>query len=155
MIIIDKTSTELLAHTISGDYDSYDGWKKALTTGESVDSCIISGREAGEDGLVWFDIKKFAEDVLTCCNRRGKYVADTYVTGQTDVDTCKDDRLLAYIDHVKLCDITPNSCYADIEYKVTVVFSHEQEDYAKDDDGYVVSEDLDWDSPYMIVIEEM
>ena len=51
--------------------------------------------------------------------------------------------------------ITPNSCYADIEYKVTVVFGHDQEDYAKDDDGNLVAEDLDWDDPYIIIVEEM
>ena len=113
------------------------------------------------------DMDKFAEDVLACCNRRGEYVVDTYVNGQVEVDDGKDDatgmhrvhlednRMLAYNDFVKLGDITPNSCYADITYKVTVVFSRAQEDYAKDDDGVVVHEDLDWDHPYMIVIEEL
>lgn len=63
--------------------------------------------------------------------------------------------MLAYVDRVSLSDITPNSCNADIQYKVTVVFDHGQEDYAKDDDGNLVAEDLDWDDPYMIIIEEL
>ena len=113
------------------------------------------------------DIDKFAEDVLACCNRRGEYVVDAYVNGQVEVDDGKDDatgmhrvhlednRMLAYTDFIKLGDITPNSCYADITYKVTVVFSRAQEDYAKGDEGIVVPDDLDWDHPYMIVIEEL
>lgn len=164
MIFLDKTTTDLLAHTISGDYDSYDGWDQVLPG--KIDSCIISDPNPGDDGLVWVDKKKFAEDVLACCNRRGEYVVDTYVNGQVEVDdgmddaTCmhrvhlEDNRMLAYTDYVRLYDITPNSCTADITYKVTVVFARDQVDYAKDDDG-VVPEDLDWDHPYMIVIEEL
>lgn len=170
MKIIDKTTTELLAHTVSGDYDSYEGWGQTLKdvdAGKSVDDCIISGNGAGEDGLVWTNEESFAQDVLDCCNRRGEYEVDTYVDGQIEVDEgedaatgihrvhLEDDRLVAYVDHVKLSDITPNSCVADIEYKVTVVFDHDQEDYAKDDDGNLVAEDLEWDDPYMIIIEEL
>lgn len=170
MKFIDKTSTRLLTHTISGDYDSYEGWEqtlKEIDDEKSVGSCIISGHEPGEDGLVWADEESFAQDVLSCCNRRGEYEVDTYVDRQIEVDEGKDaatgihrvhledNRLLAYIDHVKLSDITPNSCNADIEYKVTVVFDHDQEDYAKDEDGNLVAEDLDWDHPYIIIIEEM
>lgn len=170
MKIINKTTTKLLAHTVSGDYDSYEGWEqtlKEIDDEKSVDSCIISGHEAGEDGLVWIDEECFARDVLSCCNRRGEYEVDSYVDGQIEVDDgedaatgmhrvhLEDNRLLAYIDHVKLSDITTNSCYADIEYKVTVVFGHDQEDYAKDDDGNLVAEDLDWDDPYIIIVEEM
>lgn len=112
------------------------------------------------------DVKKIAEDVLTYCNRRGEYVVDTYVNGQVEVDDGKDDatgmhrvhlddnRLLAYVDYVMLDDIMP-SCNADVEYKVTVVFDRSQEDYAKDEDGNVDTDKLDWDHPYMIVIEEL
>ena len=110
------------------------------------------------------DLKNFAEDVLTYCNR-GEYVVDTYVAGQIEVDDgvdpatgihrvhLEDNRLLAYVSHVKLKDIMP-SCNADVDYKVTVVFDRDQEDYAKDEDGNVVTDELDWDHPYMIVIEE-
>lgn len=167
MIFIDKTTTDLLSHTITGDYDSYYGWDQVLSPSKSVDSCIISDLKHGDDGLVWVDKKKFAEDVLACCNRRGEYVVDTYVNGQVEVDDGKDDatcmhrvhlednRMLAYTDYVTLYDITPNSCNADITYKVTVVFARDQVDYAKDDDGVVVPDGLDWDNPYMIVIEEL
>lgn len=169
MKIIDKTTTELLTHTVSGDYDSYEGWAEILKdvdAEKSIDDCIISDYEAGEDGLVWASEECFAHDVLRCCNRRGEYEVDSYVDGQIEVDDGEDaatgihrvhleyDRLVAYVDHVKLSDITPNSCIADIEYKVTVVFDHDQEYYAKDDDGNLVAEDLDWDDPYMIIIEE-
>ena len=111
-------------------------------------------------------LKNFADDVLDCCNRRGEYVADTYVDGQIEVDDgvdpatginrvhLDDNRLLAYVDHVRLNDIMP-SCNADIDYKVTVVFDRAQEDCAKDDDGNVVTDNLNWDHPYMIVIEEL
>ena len=111
------------------------------------------------------DAKNFAEDVLTYCNRRGEYVVDTYVTGQIEVDDgvdpatgihrvhLDDNRLLAYVDRVKLNDIMP-SCNEDIDYKVTVVFDRGQVDFAKDEDGNVVTDELDWDHPYMIVIEE-
>lgn len=112
------------------------------------------------------DVKNFAADVLTYCNRRGEYVVDTYVAGQLEVDDgvdpavglhrvhLDDNRLLAYVDHITLNDITP-SCNADVDYKVTVVFDRGQEDYAKDDDGNVDTDKLDWDHPYMIVIEEV
>jgi hypothetical protein len=171
MKIIDKTTTKLLAHTISGDYDTYKGWEEKLSTidneGKSIDDCIISGHEAGEDGLVWTNEESFAQDVLGCCNKRGEWQVDTYVYGQVEVDDgvdaatgihrvhLEDDKMLAYVDCVSLSDITPNSCNADIQYKVTVVFDHDQQDYAKDDDGNLVAEDLDWDDPYMIIIEEL
>lgn len=170
MKIIDKTTTKLLVHTISGDYDTYEGWDKQRLEWDghtdSLEDCIISGHEAGEDGLVWANEETFAQDVLGCCNKRSEWQADTYVDGQVEVDDgadaatgihrvhLEDDKMLAYVDHVKLSDITPNSCIADIEYKVTVVFDHDQEDYAKDDDGSLVAEDLDWDDPYIIIIEE-
>ena len=87
MKIIDKTTTNLLAHTVSGDYDTYEGWKEQLIDDEkSIDDCIISGHEAGEDGLVWTDEEAFAQDVLCCCNKRGEWQVDTYVDGQVEVD---------------------------------------------------------------------
>lgn len=169
MKIIDKTTTKLLAHTISGDYDTYEGWEETLREVDdekTVDECIISGHDAGEDGLVWVGEESFAQDVLRCCNRRGVHQVDTYVDGQIEVDDgedaatgihrvhLEDNRLLAFVSHVTLNDITPNSCHADIEYKVTVVFSRGQEDDAIDDEGDLVGDRLEWDDPYIIIIEE-
>lgn len=170
MKIIDKTTTKLLVDTVSGDYDTYEGWEellKSIDDEKSIDDIIISGHEADEDGLVWTNEESFAQDVLGCCNKRGEWKVDTYVDGQVEVDDdvdaatgilrvhLEDNQMLAYVDHVSLSDITPNSCNADIQYKVTVVFDHGQEDYAKDDDGHLVAGDLDWDDPYMIIIEEL
>ena len=49
MKIIDKTTTKLLANTISGDYDTYEGWEeqlKSIDDEKSIDDSIISGHEA-------------------------------------------------------------------------------------------------------------
>ena len=112
--------------------------------------------------------EELAKKIHEICNKRGEWQPESYKDGtQVEVDDGADHasgihrvRLedviyTAYTDTIPLSDVAPNRCHADIKYRVTVVFSKDQEDYAKNDEGELVAENLDWDNPMLLKVEEI
>ena len=166
--------TTIYGHTISGDYDSREGWEECLESNsdidEAFDDVVLDAQElhVGKDGLVEVEDDDLAKAIGEACNERGEWQPDSYKDGsQVEVDDGIDTRTglrrvhledvayLAFCDTITLNDVTPNSCNADIKYHVVVAFSKEQEEYAKDDEGNLVPEDLDWENPMILKVKEL
>lgn len=171
-----KIHTDILGHTISGDFDTRDGWEATLNSvkqdeNETVEDSILSPIDIteGNDGLIYVSQEDLAQKCFEAANKRGEWQPDSYRTGRQieiddGIDTAtgihrvhlEDETLLAYCDFLDLEDLCPNhSCNAETKYKVTVVFSKNQEEYAKNQDGELIEEDLDWEKPSIVIVEEL
>lgn len=153
--------TDIYMHKETGNVDTKQGWIDSIDDAEEVERSIES------KVLVYLDKEALAKLIFEKAAYKDDMEPDSYKAGQVEktiathhstglpVVELQDDMMLAYKGTINLSDLCSASVNNDVEYEFTFVFDHDQEEYAKNDDGELDPSALDWDNPYKFIVNEI